>query len=124
MLSSSEFEDPDHYVKPQVVNHAFRYNIPDDVEQFPYDGYPNAFSIQLFGLSEKHDPRRMYSFLSTAFVAFPDRDYCLLSVSVTISMTPVLFEVLKYFLVSKQISIPFIHIHISIILIIIISSCN
>ncbi|XP_037895350.1 cilia- and flagella-associated protein 61-like [Glossina fuscipes] len=97
-LLDQNLEDPDHYVKVQPVNHAFRYNMPDDVENFPYDGYPNAFSIQLFGLTEKHDPRRMYSFLSTAFVAFPDRDYCLLSVSVTISMTPVLFEVLKYFL--------------------------
>uniref|UniRef100_A0A1A9Z0I7 DUF4821 domain-containing protein n=1 Tax=Glossina pallidipes TaxID=7398 RepID=A0A1A9Z0I7_GLOPL len=97
-LLDQKFEDPDHYAKVQLVNHAFRYNIPDDDDNFPYDGYPNAFSIQLFGLTETHDPRRMYSFLSTAFVAFPDRDYCLLSVSVTISMTPVLFEVLKYFL--------------------------
>uniref|UniRef100_A0A1A9V8M9 DUF4821 domain-containing protein n=1 Tax=Glossina austeni TaxID=7395 RepID=A0A1A9V8M9_GLOAU len=95
---SRNLEDPDYYVKLQPVNHAFRYNIPDDAEHFPYDGYPNAFSIQLFGLAENHDPRRMYTFLSTAFVAFPDRDYCLLSVSVTIHMTPVLFEVLKYFL--------------------------
>uniref|UniRef100_A0A1A9X2Z5 DUF4821 domain-containing protein n=1 Tax=Glossina brevipalpis TaxID=37001 RepID=A0A1A9X2Z5_9MUSC len=97
-LLDGNLECADHYVKVQSVDHAIRYNIPDELDNFPYDGYPNAFSIQMFGLIETHDPRRMYSFLSTAFVAFPDRDYCLLSVAVTIRMTPSLFEILKYFI--------------------------
>lgn len=64
------------------------------------DKYPNAFVLQLFGLGKKCDPRRIVRFLFTSFTAYPNRDYCLLAISVTVHTSPAMFELLKIMVVS------------------------
>ena len=53
----------------QAVNHSF---VPR------YVGETNAFAIQLFCIEEKYDSRSL-DFLEKAFEAFPDKDFCLVT---------------------------------------------
>lgn len=76
------------------------YNVPSIESDARWDDHINTFAIQLFGLMEQHDPRRVFRLLSTAFSAYPDRDYCLLSIKAGQKTTPVVSEFLKYFIVS------------------------
>ena len=43
-----------------------------------YFGEANAFAIQLFCIDEKYETRSL-DFLPRAFEAFPDRDFCLIT---------------------------------------------
>lgn len=93
----------DHYVQLRKKHLRIFYNIHDSHTISDFDSRSNVFVIQLFGLMHPHDIRRLFRYLLTAFAAFPDRDYCLLAISVAQSMTPVLFEMLKYFIVSDEV---------------------
>ncbi|XP_055839306.1 cilia- and flagella-associated protein 61-like [Episyrphus balteatus] len=43
----------------------------------------NVFAIQLFGLSSTIDPRRIYDLIGSSFSAYPDKDYCIISLPST-----------------------------------------
>ncbi|KAI8127370.1 Cilia- and flagella-associated protein 61 [Lucilia cuprina] len=88
----------DYYVQLRKRQFGFYYNIPDGETHAPYDAQSNVFVIQLYGLMNSHDPRRIFRFLATAFAAYPNKDYCLISLTVVHQMTVVLNELLKYFI--------------------------
>ncbi|XP_065369067.1 cilia- and flagella-associated protein 61-like [Calliphora vicina] len=95
---NEQIKSYDYYVQLRRRQFGFYYNIPDGQTHASYDSRSNVFVIQLFGLVGSHDPRRIFRFLLTAFAAFPNKDYCLLSISVANHMTLALFEMLKYFI--------------------------
>lgn len=97
---STEIKSYDYYVQIRRRQFGFYYNIPEGQRHAPCDSNLNAFVIELFGLMSPHDPRRVFRFLMTAFAAYPDKDYCLLSLNVVNRITPALYEILKYFVVS------------------------
>ncbi|XP_075169794.1 cilia- and flagella-associated protein 61-like isoform X1 [Haematobia irritans] len=94
------FRSNDHYLQLTKGQRSIFYNVPCDATNNSKDKeiLPNAFAIQLIGLHENHDIRRLFRYLLAAFSAFPDCDYCLLSISIAQTMTTILLEVLKYFI--------------------------
>ncbi|XP_061388706.1 cilia- and flagella-associated protein 61-like [Musca vetustissima] len=88
----------DFYVKLRKRRKNILYNISTENPNAALDAQSNVFVIHLFGLMQPHDHRRLFRYLLTGFAAFPQRNYCLLSISVAQPMTPMLFEMLKYFI--------------------------
>ncbi|XP_073848569.1 cilia- and flagella-associated protein 61-like [Musca autumnalis] len=95
---SEQLKSYDYYVKLRKQRKNILYNVSNDQLNSDFDVQTNVFAIHLFGLMQPHDLRRLFRYLLTGFAAFPERDYCLLSISVAQSMTPLLFEMLKYFI--------------------------
>ncbi|XP_013110105.2 cilia- and flagella-associated protein 61-like [Stomoxys calcitrans] len=94
-----KLQSQDCYIQLRKRRCGIFYNIPEGNNIISnLESASNVFAIHLFGLKDCHDLRRLFRFLLTAFGAFPDRDYCLLSISVAQTMTPILFEMLKYFI--------------------------
>ncbi|TMW40226.1 hypothetical protein DOY81_014693 [Sarcophaga bullata] len=58
----------------------------------------NAFAIQLFGLKSDNDSRRVFRFLTTAFAAYPDKDYCLMCLKCADQQSLPMMEILKFFI--------------------------
>lgn len=40
----------------------------------------NVFAIQLYGIDEGIDGRRIFDLVAAAFASYPDKDYCVISV--------------------------------------------
>lgn len=89
----------DYYVQLRRRQYGFYCNIPEGDTNASCEANLNAFVIKLFGLMDAYDPRQVFQFLLTAFAAFPNKDYCLISINLTSHINPVLFEMLKYFIV-------------------------
>lgn len=102
-----------HYVQACTVTMPVSYNLPDTANITARnttewkvevcEKYPNAFVLQLFGMGKKCDPRRIIRYLFTSFTAFPDRDYCLLAISMTVHISPAMFEILKIMVVGCRV---------------------
>ncbi|TMW40731.1 hypothetical protein DOY81_014190, partial [Sarcophaga bullata] len=88
----------DYYIKIRRKKFGFYYNIPDGANDAPYDAKMNAFAIQLFGLKSDNDSRRVFRFLTTAFAAYPHKDYCLMCLKCADQQSLPMMEILKFFI--------------------------
>ncbi|XP_011293922.1 cilia- and flagella-associated protein 61-like isoform X1 [Musca domestica] len=95
---AEELRSYDFYVKLRKRRKNILYNIKNEHPTMDLNSQSNVFVIHLFGLMQPHDLRRLFRYLLTGFAAFPERNYCLLSISVAQPMIPILFEMLKYFI--------------------------
>lgn len=62
------FTDPEHY--SNQVTTVFSLG----------DGDSNVFAIQLYGIDENLDGKRVFDLVAASFASYPDKDYCVISV--------------------------------------------
>lgn len=65
-----------------------------------YAGEPNAFAIQLFCIEDKYDSRSL-DFLEKAFDAFPDRDFCIITLPPNVPEFPLVQNFVVNYLILK-----------------------
>ena len=90
----------------EVINDTqlSNYGSPDEKAKYEtrfrpqYAGESNAFAIQLFCIEEKYDSRSL-DFLPKAFEAFPDKDFCIITLPPNVPE----FALIQNFLVVFQI---------------------